>query len=250
LTNIIPKKLTRVELIYQTAKLMERLHTWDNFMPRIQGYISGIKRKPRVVKGKIKFSIKTLYQTIRAISAVDKETRRSVFKIISYTKKHAPYLMSRVIGATLVNYMRYYISRSTREDLEDVIRIEKGLDINKYIDHSQVVVPKNFENSFKAIYLDNYPRVNSGLNDKSRTDEALVDVFTDFLTRWGKTFDQLSQQHTEFLHDLCDRTVNRLNMESEKQTTASNRPAGTMTMAKNRSSSEDILNIIEQKLRA
>ena len=158
-------------------------------------------------------------------------------------------MMRRVLGMTLSSFLSYFLWQLKRKDLHALIEIEKKLDVDKYIDRSQVVVPKSFEDSFKDIYLEIHQKIKSGLDDKSLIDEALIEVFTDFLTRSGKTFEQLSDHHRAFLYDLCDLTVTRLNEESQKQASACNESAKQRFAVKNHSSSEDILNIIEQKLR-
>lgn len=249
-TNIIPKQMTRAELLSGTIDLTLRLRSWDNFIARIKGYVSGIRRIPRVAyRKRNKISLKQLYMVLRFLFAVDKETRRAVVEIISYTKKNAPFLMRRVLAITFTNFSTHYLIQLKKREMEELIEIEKGLNVEKYVDHSPILIPKTFEDSFQNIYLGVYERVMSGLDDKTLADEVLVDVFTDFLTRSGKTFDQLSDHHMAFLNDLCDLSVNRCNLEGKKETMASNQSGAAIPVFK-KSSSEDLLNIIEQKLRA
>jgi hypothetical protein len=47
--------------------------------------------------------------------------------------------------------------------------------------------------------------------DKARTYEALTEIFTDFLTHWGKTLDTFSEHHEESLRELTNRTITRMN---------------------------------------
>jgi len=52
-----------------------------------------------------------------------------------------------------------------------------------------------------------YERIHQGLNDKSRAEDALVEVTYDFLARWGPSFKEFEEHHRIFLNELCDRTV-------------------------------------------
>ena len=47
-TNIIPKQMTRRELMSGYLRLVERLSDWSHFEARVKGMISLIRRQPKV----------------------------------------------------------------------------------------------------------------------------------------------------------------------------------------------------------
>jgi hypothetical protein len=73
-------------------------------------------------------------------------------------------------------------------------------------------VPESFRPAYHEIFPELYAHVYRGLRDKSRTDVALVEVISDFLTRCGPTFGQMESNHRVFLHELCDRTIAKENV--------------------------------------
>lgn len=247
ITNIIPKMMTRTQLISGTVDLAEKLSAWENFADRMKGYISGVKRVPQVVFKRRKNSLKMIFQVLGLMMLVDKETRRAVFDIIFYAKRHAPFLMDRVLGATSLNYLSYYMSRMTKENLQELIELEKNLEIEEFIDHSQVIVPKSFEASYKDIYPEIHQKIKSGLNDEAQTDEALVEVFTSFFMQIGKTLDQFTECHTAVLHDLSDRIVTQINDKNGNNSPCPNK--SEISCGNHHGSPEDILQIVEQNLR-
>jgi hypothetical protein len=53
---------------------------------------------------------------------------------------------------------------------------------------------------------------------------VLVEVFCDFLTRWGPTFERLEDHHQVQLLELCDRTIAKENGASYEPETEPLKP--------------------------
>jgi hypothetical protein len=51
------------------------------------------------------------------------------------------------------------------------------------------------------------------LTDQSQLPEALIEVFTDFLTRWGDGFTRMEDHHHVALVEIADRTIAQRNGE-------------------------------------
>jgi hypothetical protein len=56
-----------------------------------------------------------------------------------------------------------------------------------------------------------YDRFVAEMHHPADMPEAVVALLKDFLIRWGPTFKQFEDYHLVYLHELCDRHVNRFN---------------------------------------
>jgi hypothetical protein len=102
-----------------------------------------------------------------------------------------------------------------------------------------------------------HERVQNGLVDKTRTENALVEIFHDFLTRWGSSFERLEEHHQVQLYEICDRTIARENGISESGDSPAPRPwvrivpdarASIPDLALRRTA-KDVLRCVEEEFR-
>jgi len=242
-TNIIPKRMTRAELLSGYVDFMEKIYEWNNCIARLKGFISGINRQPRVKQKKRQ--LRRLFQFIKFLFSVDKDTRRATIEIISYTRKHAPFMLEKVLGIVLQQYSYVHLVRLMREKIQNELEIE-AMNIDELI-HSEILIPESFEKPYKEIFSEIHGHVYTGLDDKTRTDEALIEVFTDFLTRWGQTFNQFSEQHRLFLYELADRTIAKENRTVEFP--AAMQSNGPIPDIQKTQLADEIFKAVEQELR-
>ncbi|MFQ6044230.1 MAG: hypothetical protein ACE5PV_25530 [Candidatus Poribacteria bacterium] len=119
------------------------------------------------------------------------------------------------------------------------------------IDKTSIFIPESFRKPYEEIFPSVYERVYLGLTDKTRTEEALIEVFVDFITRWGGplTLDKFSEQHKVYLFELADRTI-----EKENRTVGRKSPVPVQTEEavediKKTRLAEEILKAVEKELR-
>ena len=204
LTNIIPKRMTRVELLTGFRNLRERITAWNSFENRVRGMISQIKHRPDV-QGSISWT-----QTLKFfmfVFSMDSEARRTTLRLLVHTWRHAPFMMEKVGMLITQQYFKKAQLPSLLEEIDDRIQREKTGALELHPDQTRFFVPDTFQKPYRAIFPELYDRVYRGLTDKSRTLNALVEVVYDFLTRWGPTFDRFEEHHHTFINDACDRTV-------------------------------------------
>ena len=209
-TNIIPKQMTRRELMSGYLRLVERLRDWSHFEARVKGMISLIRRQPKVKPrgttwdpslGVLKF----------VLEGMGKEERQSAIRLLLYTRQRAPFMMSRVMGLIARQYLEAAEVPFLRETIEAQILLESREGFKLPHEPTVFFVPEAFKKPYKDIFPVLYERVFQGLIDKSRTHDALVEVIYDFLTRWGLTFAQFEEHHRAFLFEICDRTIAKEN---------------------------------------
>jgi hypothetical protein len=95
-----------------------------------------------------------------------------------------------------------------------------------------------------------------GLKDKTRIDEALIKIFTDFIVRWGQSFDfdnlnsaeQFEDFHRTFLFEIADRTIAKENSAVSDKAVFHEQSQEIPDIKKSQITAE-ILKAVEQELR-
>ncbi|MFQ6041146.1 MAG: radical SAM protein, partial [Candidatus Poribacteria bacterium] len=159
--NIIPKGMTRAELFSGYLDLLERTYNWQNFAARVKGMVSGVKRQPKVPKKKLRW--KRFFQALRFLRSVDKDARRAIFDIRRHTRKHAPFMMDKVFSLIATQYLHVAKLQSLRETLCKQISLEESVDIEQFIDRTDVLVPEGFKTAYKDIFEEIHKHVHLGL---------------------------------------------------------------------------------------
>jgi hypothetical protein len=250
-TNIIPKQMSRVELFEGFARLTEQAFDWKNFATRMKGMISGVKRPPNVPTAFSDFSeadldrifmmLKMAQKTgmMGALEAAqskgkggfrlfkdfflieDENARDAIFDVIRHTLRHAPFMLEKVVRLIVLQYSEYVLLQPTLEAIHQQIEAEKSGAFKPEIMGGEILIPESFKNFYKQVFPEIYEQVNPGLTDKTRTDEALIEIFADFLIRWRETFEQSDagklnamaaiEHYKTFLSDIVGRTIDKTN---------------------------------------
>jgi radical SAM superfamily enzyme YgiQ (UPF0313 family) len=124
-TNILPKRMTRKELLLGYLGLVERVVNWDNFEARMKGFIGNIKRQPNLrfedpnsgIAGSLKAVLHTFPEDIQG----------NINRILSYTQQHAGFMM-RVVG--ILTFRQFFESMRLpiiRDEILKQIEIEESL---------------------------------------------------------------------------------------------------------------------------
>lgn len=246
-TNIIPRGISRIELLNGHVSLLERTCDWSNFVIRFKRMISCLKRKPNVPKKKWQW--KRFFQHLQFLHSMDKESRRAILSILWYTLKHAPFMIQKLFPLIAQQYDSVVAMRSIREKFRKLIELEKSIDMRQFIDRSGMLVTESLKKSYYKIFPDMYKRIYQGLIDKTRTYEVLIEVFTDFLIRREHTLDEFSGKHRVFLHEFADRAIAKENSTVGIQSSAPIQSHEIMADIKQTRLAEEILKAVEQELR-
>jgi radical SAM family protein/uncharacterized protein DUF4070 len=209
-TNILPKQMTRRELMSGYLSLVERLRDWRHFEARVKGMIALIRRQPEVKLRRTSWE-QSLGVFKFVLEGMDQEARQSTIRLLLYTRQQAPFMLGKVVGLIMRQYLEAAEVPFLRETIEAQIRLESGEEFKLLREPTVFFVPEAFKKPYKDIFPGLYQRVYEGLIDKSRTHDALVEVIYDFLTRWGLTFDQFEGHHRTFISEICDRTIAKEN---------------------------------------
>ena len=243
LTNVIPHRMTMVALLEGYIGLVTRLRDWKNFEQRVHNLLSEVDRPPQ---GGFRIELNKLVLLVIMLAKMDRDGRRTALRLILYTLRRAPFMAERVMASVAYQYQEALRVPHLKLFIAEQIRQLKAGEMSLEPEQQVFTVPDDFRKSYPALFPELYVRVQGGLKDKARAEDALVEVTYDFLTRWGPSFRQFEDHHRTFLYELCDRTVAS---ENSREPSVGAAPT-THTKAHLRRLADDVLRCVEQDLRS
>lgn len=100
-TNILPKQMTRVELMEGLADYWDRVHDPGDYTERALGFLQGIVRRPRVKAARLTELRRNLALMARTFAyfsfKVPANQRQAFFAVVKATRKVSPSLIPRLI---------------------------------------------------------------------------------------------------------------------------------------------------------
>jgi uncharacterized radical SAM superfamily protein len=224
--NVVPKQMTLEELLRGYRDLLKRVHAWPAIQVRLEGLIANMERHPPLMPGfkaiswarELKFSAYTRFNPAarRDVRRQLEDTEamavlRHLLRLVPGQSPRERYLqtfLKQTVNAEwkLINYELPKLFRSIDEDLAQ-LELRGGAPL----DETTFFVPDAFKGPFRTVFPAVHERVQKGLVDKTRAEVALVEIFHDFLTRWGSSFERLEEHHQIQLWEICERTIAREN---------------------------------------
>jgi radical SAM superfamily enzyme YgiQ (UPF0313 family) len=155
-TNIVPKRMTRAELLSGYVRLKERLFDWDNFAARAIGFIENLKTKlddaqatapsevtPPRWEDLIGFLDEKEQRTIFGIwKALEHSSNdsgvRAIYNVLTLTHRCAPSMTREMCRLIVKQFLEASGLVSLREGVSRQIQHEEVLDISLFIDRPEV----------------------------------------------------------------------------------------------------------------
>lgn len=245
-TTILPKRMTRVELMRGYRRLLERISTWESFTARVLGFLSSIRRPPRALERLAPERVEA--SSLASSLAVDADGRRAIQRILDHAAEHTPYMLGRV-RALIGQHAKYRQSVvKLLPQLDRQIELEGSGQLRFEVDTSPIVIGDGFRAAYRSVFPKIHRRVFSNLRDKDRTPQAVVEVFVDFLVRWGRTVTTLEPQHLQHLEEVCDRTCAAFNGQPPEQFVPSSETDVVVPNVTRLRLADDVLKTVEQIL--
>ena len=252
--NIIPKQMTRVELLEGYRRLLQQTRSWESFQRRIKAFVSSVTRKPNLPPPSPAARQKRMERLSRAREAMAKlpeDAQAAIMDVVGHTLQTAPYMLEKVAAMTmqqlmdaiLLPYQNDLIQRQIDQTLAGELKLDS--------DPSAGMIPEEFHAAAGDIIPMVYGRLNSEIEHKPVIPEIIVAVLTDFLIRWGSGFTQLEDYHQAYLSELCDRHIERLNGKDDLGAGTGDGRGSVLTLERARSARfvREVLVSVEQALR-
>ena len=248
MTNIIPKQMTRVEMLRGAVELHKKLRDWDHFAERVKGMLACIERKPnRPLKGDA--APEQVKAFLKFVMTLEPKAQKVIFELFGETERRAPW-MKELVGALILHQVGYVRNLPTLvSTFEKRIALESSPGYEPVIIRTLPRVPPGFKNMMhRDAFPSTYRWILEGLDESSAVPEALIRVWKDFLIRWGETFEKFEDYHHEHLRELCDRTI-ELGNAGEFSNARINAEVDGLSAGQLRRLAGEVLVSVEQDLR-
>ncbi|MFH1417790.1 MAG: radical SAM protein [Planctomycetota bacterium] len=246
-TNIVPKQMSRAQLMAGYRKLANVIYSWESFERRIRGFVSNVTYTPRVKELPL---TESEISDLRRATTGDQCAESTVNAILTHTQSLAPAMMRKVRMLTLQHVKHKQTFDNLRPYIDRLVELESSGRLTLAQDTREVTIPESFRSMFKTamVFGGLHERVQRDLHDQSHEAEALTDIFVDFLVRWGHDFERFEPHHGEFLRELSDRTCAQYNRSQTGQP-AQLTPETTHIPSSQRARlADDVLGAVEQEL--
>jgi hypothetical protein len=212
LSNILPRRMTRVELMEGLADYWDSIHEPARYLKRAMGFIDGVARKPKV-KEEPRFAalwknggmlMKLMkYFTFQAPA----EQRNIFFTIFKAGGRKAPFLMPRIIYA----HTGYLIDRFRTQEAAKVVRAQAKFE-KEHPESLRVLprdtpLPASFREQSAQLFATAYETVRPAVPDMETLSRTVVESAIDFADRFGETFERLDDVHRAHLATSCQRVL-------------------------------------------
>jgi len=216
-SNILPKGMSRVELLEGYRELLQKSRAWDSFERRILAMLASVKREPKVAPLSPAVRQQRMQRLEKVKAVIDRlppDARTAIANVIGTTFQQAPYMMERVSGLLMQQFMDAVLLPYHEEVIQQQIDQTLSGKLQLDVDPSAGVIPSSFKQRLKDIMPTLYERLTNEMTDRLGVPEAIVAVLKDFLIRWGKGFEAFEDFHYVYLQELCDRHIERFNSKA------------------------------------
>jgi hypothetical protein len=212
-TNIIPGRMTRVELFEGLADYWENIYVPEIFRDRAISFLRNITYKPKIKEP----GIRELWQMRRMLWRVftyflfdmGKEHRKVFFSIIAATARKGMYLMPKVIYL----YTCYLIdSRRSKHDAEvarEHARWEKENPDKIVIDTAIVPVWEKIREHATPVFHTAYHQVRQRISSREKLYSTVITAMVDYNDRFGPTLQEVDEYQQEQIRNSCDRIMDQ-----------------------------------------
>ena len=208
-SNIVPKNMTRRQLIDGYRYLLEKSADFEFFAERLKGWMRLVKRVPELPERLLSDGV---LRERRAALAGGPVARKHFDDLVEYTKHEQPTLLRRVVSYVENQAGRsYFLQRYHLPQLAELI--QKQVTISRVTGTKwNTPIPEGFRAAFRTQLLPRvYARVHANLEDETLLADAMTRIFTDFLIRFAGEYGQFQQSHARYLDDIADRVCAQLN---------------------------------------
>ncbi len=222
LTNIIPKRITRVELMEGLADYWETVSDPLHYMKRAIGFIRGVKRKPRVKQTKIRSSWNHRKMLIKMfwyyLMQAQPDQRKAFLATLIMALRYAPYMLPQMIFLHVrftINHMRLKIAVKEARERAEWERVHP--DDVRIADRS-LPIPQTVRESAREILGAAYARVRERISDREILYQTVIEAMIDYIDRFGESLEAFDEYHNGYVNESCDRIMAQMSLPQSYKT--------------------------------
>jgi radical SAM superfamily enzyme YgiQ (UPF0313 family) len=212
-SNVVPKLMTRRQLMEGYIYLQEKLRTWESVTARLKGWIDLAASRPPTeaqLRSAPAPDPNKMAMLQKYLGSLDDKARAYTMETVMYAQMRTPWAVGRI-------FRKLYLQRSAQDIVERAKKmIHRQLEVEASVDFrprpkSAVQLPPNFKKVCRDEFVNTFHYLYKGLNDRTLMAESLIRVWRDFVTKWGASFDKFEDYQLEHLRELCNKTIEQAN---------------------------------------
>lgn len=211
-SNILPKRITRVELMSGMIDFWEKMNTVASFRNRTEEFFENISRIPQVSKPNFKgfWKMKNLiFSTIDYfIRKAPKEEREIFFDLFKQVRKKSIVFISRYMYMYTNFLMNRYRTQLYGDILKQQIEIEKNDSSVIVTLDNKTPIPENILKHSKEIFYETYAILRQFIDKQTHMYHISLETITDFINLFGSEFISLDDFQKKNLEMCALRVVN------------------------------------------
>jgi radical SAM superfamily enzyme YgiQ (UPF0313 family) len=225
ITNIVPKQMTRIELLEGLASYWEDIYTSDKFLKRALGYLEGIKYSPQIKSVGFKETLqimKLLYKVLKYYLFEVEKVHRTGFFTLLRSAKNLSVMFPKITFIYTFYLIDYRRSTYDAAEARKHANWERENPKKIVIDDTTMPISQNIREHALQLCGTAYQRVREKTAEKEVVYQTVVSAILDFSDRFSKTFETFDDYHREQIINSCDRLL--FQMEVQPKQTAHQLP--------------------------
>jgi hypothetical protein len=164
-TTIIPKRMSRLDLMKGYRNLLDKTFSWESFAVRVCGFISLVGQASK--QGRV-FSGRLDAPRLLNLDDFGGEAQKSVERILANTRLEAPFFLPKV-QSLIVQHAKY------RETIDKLLpQLDRQIDMESTgrilfdMDRRPILIPDGFKDAYNDLFRTVYRTVVSRLDEKTK----------------------------------------------------------------------------------
>ncbi len=216
-TNVVPKHMSRIELIERLSEYRLRVSEPERFFARVRGFAAGVTHRTSYeVKNQPSLwrNLKRMFSMMFHYMFVAPRSERSIFfRLLKETGTERSFLVPTIFYAFVCHAMERRNAEIKAEWAAEIIERERLTPDGPPVMPLSVAIAPSIRESFPPIATAAYHRVRRGTDDRETVYRVVVEALLDFALRFGDTFDVFDDYHLDAVNKSCDRVMNGLPQE-------------------------------------
>lgn len=214
LTNIVPARMTRPELLEGVAQVWEQGHRLEEHHRRVLRFIEGVRRVPRVKR----LGPAAMWRNrrmagdlaARFLLGVSAEHRRVFLDLVAKAGRRDPMLAQRAMFA----HANFMMERTRALASARLARAQAAWE-RAHPDQISTLptttpLPEQVRRLARQILEPAYLHVRQRIDGREALYRAVLEAMVDYTDRFGATFERVDALELDRITTSCDRALNRL----------------------------------------
>lgn len=210
ITNIIPKRMSRIELFEGLANYWEDIYQTDKFIQRAMGFLKGITYKKELKSPGLKFlwqSRKMLFGVFKFFYFTTEKVHRKGFSTLLHLVKNKAEMMATITYLYSFHLIDYKRSLYDAAVARTHAKWERENPDKITIDSDITPISEKIREHALQLCGAAYKRVSEKTSEKEVLYQTVVTAMLDFSDRFGKSFETFDEYHNEQINSTCDRIL-------------------------------------------